>query len=136
MMPIQHPTLLTYASMIKKCGYDNHSTAEDVSMFFKLLQYGSFGNVDKVLFKYRVRLSSNSFRDPKKTFYLTLRSRIKAILELDYRPDMGGILISLIQLLLMAVLPSKVILSLYELLRFKRLPSLRAFGRKLALVWQ
>ena len=36
-MPIQHPLLMTYSKYMKQCSYENHSTAEDVSMFFQLL---------------------------------------------------------------------------------------------------
>jgi len=117
-MAIQHPTLLTYTKLMKKCRYANHSTAEDVSMFFKLLRFGNFINTGEVLFSYRVRPNSNSLKDPKKTFYLTLKSRIKAVISWGYEPSFLGIVVNLIQLILVSILPSSLILRLYEVIRF------------------
>ncbi len=121
MVSIQHPTLMTYAKIMKKYKYENHQTAEDVSMFFKLLQNGDFGNTEEVLFQYRIRKNSNSLKDPKKTFFLTLKSRIKAVRKWGYKPNLKGILVNLAQLFLITVLPKEAILNLYEFLRFRKL---------------
>lgn len=118
MMPIQHPTIMTYTKLMKKCRYANHSTSEDVSMFFKLLRYGNLINTKEVLFYYRVRPNSNSMKDPKKTFYLTLKSRIKAITRWSYKPNFLGLVVNLIQLILISILPSSLILKLYKTIRF------------------
>lgn len=118
MMAIQHPTLLTYTKIIKKCPYANHTTAEDVSMFFKVLQYGDFLNTKEVLFKYRIRKNSNSLKNPKKTFYLTLKSRIKAVIDWGYKPTIPAVLINIAQFILISLLPNNLIISLYEKLRF------------------
>lgn len=122
MMPIQHPTLMTYALNMKRLRYENHTTAEDVSLFFQLLQQGPIGNVPKVLFQYRIRLNSNSLKDPKKTFYLTLASRIKAIFMYGYKPSIKGIFMNLVQLAIILVLPKSAILRLYEAMRFRTHP--------------
>lgn len=118
MMAIQHPTLLTYTKTIKKCPYANHTTAEDVSMFFKLLQYGNFLNTKEVLFKYRIRKNSNSLKNPKKTFYLTLKSRVKAVIDWGYQPTIPAVLINIAQFILITLLPNNLIITLYEKLRF------------------
>lgn len=119
-MPIQHPLLMTYASIMKKCTYENHSTAEDVSMFFQLLTYGDFSNVPQVLLHYRIRPQSNSLKDPKKTFLLTLKSRIKGIREYGYKPSIYGILVNIAQACVVFLLPNAIILSLYQMWRFKK----------------
>ncbi len=124
-MAIQHPTLLTYTKIIKKCPYANHTTAEDVSMFFKLLQYGRFTNTKEVLFKYRIRKSSNSLKNPKKTFYLTLKSRIKAVIDWGYKPTLLAVLINIAQFILISLLPDNLIISLYEKIRFNNLKKLK-----------
>lgn len=118
MMAIQHPTLLTYTKIIKKCPYVNHTTAEDVSVFFKLLQYGIFLNTKEVLLKYRIRKNSNSLKNPKKTFYLTLKSRIKAVIDWGYKPTIPAVLINIAQFILISLLPNNLIISLYEKIRF------------------
>lgn len=120
MMAIQHPTLMTYRHIFKKCRYENHTTAEDVSMFFRLLQYGQFGNTPELLFQYRIRKNSNSLKDPKKTFHLTLRSRINAVIKWNYKPSPKGILINICQWIIISFLPNSAILYLYEFLRFNR----------------
>ena len=125
MMAIQHPTLLTYTKIIKKCPYANHTTAEDVSMFFKLLQYGNFLNTKEVLFKYRIRKNSNSLKNPKKTFNLTLKSRIKAVIDWNYKPTISAVLINITQSILISLLPDNLIISLYEKIRFNDLKKLK-----------
>lgn len=136
MMPIQHPTLMTYASVIRKIRYENHTTAEDVSLFFQLLQYGEFGNVPKALFQYRIRLNSNSLKDPKKTFYLTFASRIKAIMQYGYRPSIKGIAVNLAQLIVITTLPKWAILKLYETMRFKTHPIAAVYRRAWSIAQQ
>lgn len=121
MMAIQHPTLMTYTNVMKKCKYSNHTTAEDVSMFFKLLRYGDFLNTKETLFKYRIRENSNSLKNPKKTFNLTLRSRLKAVIDYGYRPTIIDVLTNLIQYVLTSVLPNKMIIRLYKYIRFKHI---------------
>jgi len=125
MMAIQHPTLLTYTKIIKNCSYANHTTAEDVSMFFKLLQYGNFLNTKEVLLKYRIRKNSNSLKNPKKTFYLTLKSRIKAVIDWSYKPTLLAVLINIAQFILITLLPDNLIISLYEKIRFNDFKKLK-----------
>lgn len=125
MMSIQHPTLLTYTKLIKKCGYANHTTAEDVSMFFKLMQFGEFLNTKEVLLKYRIRKNSNSLKNPKKTFYLTLKSRIKAVIDWGYKPTIPAVLINIAQFILISLLPDNLVISLYEKIRFNDLKKLK-----------
>lgn len=119
-MPIQHPLLMTYAHIMKQCAYENHSTAEDVSMFFQLLTYGDFSNVPHVLLQYRIRPQSNSLKDPKKTFMLTLKSRIKGVTEYGYKPSLYGIVVNLVQAAVVFLLPNALILNLYQVWRFKK----------------
>lgn len=131
MMPIQHPTLLTYGHIMKKYKYENHSTAEDVSMFFKLLQEGDFGNTSQILFQYRIRPNSNSMKNPKKTFFLTFKSRMKAIVRWGYKPTIYGLFANFIQFAAISLLPTQIILSVYELVRFKNLPIFKIQTNKL-----
>ncbi len=130
MVAIQHPTLVTYAHLIKKCRYANHKTAEDVSMFFKLLHFGKFANTRETLFLYRIRESSNSLKDPKKTFFLTFKSRINAILNLGYKPTLKDVFINIIQLIIVVILPANTILYLYKRLRFNPVPARSSFLKR------
>jgi glycosyltransferase involved in cell wall biosynthesis len=119
-MPIQHPILMAYAKYMKQSRYENKTTAEDVSMFFKLLRFGDFGNVPNVIFQYRIHTDSNSLKNLKKTFILTVRSRIKAVLKYGYKPSLHGLLITVIQFGVVLLLPRQVVLKLYEMWRLNK----------------
>lgn len=131
-MPIQHPLLMTYADVMKKCMYENHSTAEDVSMFFQLLTHGDFSNVPEVLLQYRIRPQSNSLKNPKKTFMLTLKSRIKGVRTYGYKPTLSGLAINIAQASVVFLLPNALILTLYKIWRFKKSASPQYILHKLA----
>lgn len=135
-MPIQHPLLMTYAHIMKKCSYGNHSTAEDVSMFFQLLMHGDFSNVPQVLLQYRIRPQSNSLKDPKKTFLLTLKSRFKGVRDYGYKPSVYGILVNLAQAAVVFLLPNALILNLYQFWRFKKNASPQYLVQKMAAHFQ
>lgn len=119
MVPIQHPIMMVRARAYKKCRYDeSYPTAEDVEMLMQLLQYGEFGNVSEVVYQYRKADTSNGYHNLKQTFYLTLLGRWQGIVKHGYRPSAKGIVLSLIQLLVVSMLPAKLIVRLYESRRF------------------
>jgi len=119
MVPIQHPIMMARASAYKKCRYDeSYKTAEDVEMFMQLLQYGEFGNVPEVVYQYRKADTSNGYHNLKQTFYLTILGRWQGIVKHGYRPSVKGVLLSLMQLLIVSLLPAKLIVRLYESKRF------------------
>lgn len=119
MVPMQHPVMMVRASAYKKCHYDEKmSTAEDVDLMMQLLRFGEFGNVDEVVYRYRKADTSNGYHNVKKTFYLTLLSRLRGILQYGYKPSVKGVMLSLAQLGLVSLLPSKWVVRLYESRRF------------------
>lgn len=126
-MSIQHATILTRTNFFKKTAYQNHSTAEDVSLLFKLIQTGKFANTKEFLYKYRVRKNSNSHKNPKKTYYLTLKSRVKAIIEWGYKPTAIGLIINAIQFVFISLLPDFLVLPLYKFIRFDYLTYKKKF---------
>lgn len=133
MMPIQHASILAYTKFFKQYLYQNHTTAEDVSIFFKLLTKGKFANTKETLYRYRLHHDSNSLKNPKKTFYLTLKSRIKAIVYWGYKPSVKGVIITILQCLVVSLLPNSFILYLYEAWRFKIPRVIKMLSRKLSL---
>jgi len=92
------------------------SSAEEVDLFFKLSNYGSFANLKDNLYYYRQIDSSLSRLNPKKTFWLTLQSRLKALKD-GYTISFKALLINLAQIFVILILPSKLIYSLWYLLR-------------------
>mgnify|MGYP001616656378 CR=1 FL=1 len=128
MMSVQHATILARTNFFKKVAYQNHSTAEDVSLLFKMIQTGKFANTKEFLYKYRVRKNSNSHKNPKKTFYLTLKSRIKAIIEWGYKPAPIGIITNILQFIFVSLMPETIILSIYKFMRFDYLKYKKQFN--------
>jgi glycosyltransferase involved in cell wall biosynthesis len=119
-MPMQHPTIMVRSEVYKKVAYENQSTAEDVSLFFRLLQHGSMANLDEVLFDYRIRRDSNSFKNVKKTFYITFKTRLRAVREWGYKPSIHSVLLNVAQFCLVSLVPSSVVMAIYESMRFSR----------------
>lgn len=119
-VPIQHPILMARANVYKKYRYDEKlTTAEDVDMLFYLLSKGDLSNVDSVVYKYRKTDTSNGYHNVKKTFHITFNSRFKAIKTYGYRPTFLSILSSLCQFAVVSILPSKLIVKLFEAFRFE-----------------
>lgn len=119
-VPIQHPILMAKAEVLKNYRYnENEKTAEDVDMLFCLLSKGDISNVNTIVYKYRKTDRSNGYHNVKKTFYITLRSRLVAIFKHGYRPTPKGILISLLQCIMVTLLPSKSVVTLFEAMRFE-----------------
>lgn len=119
MVPMQHPAMMVRGDIYRKCSYDeNLKTAEDVDMMMQLLQYGEFGNIDQKIFQYRKADTSNGYHNVKTTFWLTLLGRIRGICLYGYKPSIKGLAITIAQVLVVGVLPSKWIVRLYESRRF------------------
>jgi len=133
MVPIQHPIMMARGEAYKQCRYDEtFKTAEDVEMFMQLLKFGELGNVPKVVYQYRKADTSNGYHNLKQTFYLTLLGRYRGITKHGYTPSVKGLVLSLMQLLVVTLLPAKWIIRLYESRRFLWLVS-QQLGQKLAL---
>jgi glycosyltransferase involved in cell wall biosynthesis len=119
MVPIQHPMLFTKASTMKQYRYNvSAQTAEDVDMLFYLLSQGKISNVQSVIYKYRKSDMSNGYHNVKQTFLITLATRFSAILKYGYKPSINGLLLTFIQFLVVGVLPSKLIVRAFEVIRY------------------
>lgn len=120
-IPLQHPILMTRAKIFKEYRYrEDIRTAEDVDMLFYLLSKGNISNVEDVIYKYRKSHKSNGYHSIKKTFFITFNSRFSAIFKYGYRPSLYGIAISLAQYAVVSILPNKMVMKLFEQMRFKR----------------
>jgi glycosyltransferase involved in cell wall biosynthesis len=118
-MVIQPPTLIARGNIFRKLRYDNHIYKnDDISMHFKLIGYGGFGNVSSIIFKYRRVMSSVTHKSPKKSYFLALGVRLKAIFKYNFRPGLANLLFLIPETILVAILPDKEVLSVFEFLRF------------------
>lgn len=119
-IPLQQPSVMIAKKRLPKNFeyYRNGmNTAEEVELIFKLFLYGKVENLKDTILKYRLHGKNTSLIDVKKTFFLTLLSRLKAVLYYNYKPGFSGIAITLLELLVVSVLPSRAVLVIYKILR-------------------
>lgn len=130
MMVIQPPVLMARGDIFRTLRYSNHVFKnDDISMHFKLLQKGGFGNVNDIIFKYRKRADSLTHRDPKHVYFLALLVRLNAISKYQYAPNILNLLLMGLETLVVSVLPNHAIISLFELIRHTKAHHDRIVGR-------
>ncbi len=116
-IPVQYPAVMFNTALIPKglCWYKgiNSNIVDDVNLFFSLTQYGQITNLPDYILKYRIHGNNTTLIDPKKTFQLTFKQRIKAIKTYNYRPSLTGWLVNLTQLIVVSILPNKLITPLF-----------------------
>ncbi len=116
-VPVQQPTLMIAKTRLPKdfeYYHDGLNTAEEIELLFKLFQFGKVENLKEIVLLYRLHENNTSLKNIKSTFFFTLLSRIKAILQYGYRPSVTGLLVTFIQLIAVSVLPQKTVFWLYE----------------------
>jgi len=119
-MPVQQATTMINRGLLSRnfIWYeDGMNTAEEVELFFKLLQYGKFANLDSFVHEYRQHSDSLSRRNPKDTFRLTYIARKKGVRLHGYIPSAKASVISSMQKLIITILPKNLIYPIYYSLR-------------------
>lgn len=118
-VPIQQGYMMINRSLLPKnfTWYSaNKSSAEEVGLYFQLSQYGLMANLKDNLYFYRQINTSLSHQNPKNTFYLTLQSRLIAIKN-GFKPPFKAILINIAEIIVISLLPSSLIYSLWYFIR-------------------
>ena len=119
-VPLQQPTLMVNRNLIPSdfIWYDeNYSSAEELELIFKLFKFGKVMNLKDTVLKYRMHSGNTSLINPKKTFYLTLKTRVIAVLKYGYMPSFRGVLTTLLQAMVITMLPASFIYPIYAYLR-------------------
>ena len=93
------------------------TTAEEVELLFRFLQHGQLANIEETVLKYRIHGNNVSLKDPKRTFALTLKARLKAVFAYGYRPTFAGLLVTGAEAVAVGVLPGRWVYPLYAFLR-------------------
>lgn len=122
-VPLQQPTLMVNKNLLPKnfVWYDNDfSSAEELELIFKLFRLGEVRNLKDIVLKYRIHNHNTSFINPKKTFYLTVKTRIKGLTKYGYIPSLSGILTTCAQVLFISLIPNKFIYPIYTYIRGMR----------------
>jgi len=119
-VPLQQPALMVNRKLLPSdfVWYDeNYSSAEELELLFKLFKFGTVRNLDSYVLKYRIHPKNTSLSNPKKTFYLTLKTRIIGVLKYGYVPTISGMLTTLMQGVFITLIPSKMIYPTYAYIR-------------------
>lgn len=128
-MVVQPPALMARGNDFRRYRYQNHIFGnDDISMHFKLLQSGDFGNVGDFIFKYRKSSHSLTHDNPKKVYFLALKVRIYAILFWNYQPALLNSILTVFETLLVAILPNRFITPMFEMIRFKDVFAKKIYG--------
>ena len=119
-VPLQQPSLMISRKKLpSKFEYykDGLNTAEEVELLFKLFKYGKVENLDETLLKYRLHGANTSLANIKKTFFLTLISRLKAVVVYGYKPTPKSVVITFAQAVAVLIIPQRYLFSLYSFIR-------------------
>lgn len=114
-IPIQQPSMMVNLQKLPQNFQwysNNFSSAEEVDLMFKFLKFGQIANLPNFLLFYRHLNNSLSHKNPKLTFNLTLKSRIKAI-SFGFRPSARAIILNLVQIIAINLLPTSTVFDLW-----------------------
>jgi len=128
-VPLQQPTLMVNTNLLPAgfVWYDeNYSSAEELELLFKLFKFGKVRNLKDTVLKYRMHNHNTSLINPKKTFYLTLKTRLIAILKYGYIPTFKGVITTLLQTVFVGLMPNSWIYPVYAYVRGIRRFSLKS----------
>ena len=118
-VPLQQPSMMINLSKLPKnfTWYQpNQSSAEEINLMFRFMQYGQISNLADNLLFYRHLNNSLSHKNPKATFKLTLKSRFNA-LKLGFRPSFTAIILNLMQLIVVGLIPNYLIYEIWYRIR-------------------
>lgn len=133
-VPVQQPTLMIARTRLpRRFEYyrDGMNTAEEVELFFKFFQYGKLENLNETVLQYRIHDANTSLINAKTTFFLTLISRLKAVVAYNYRPTASGVLFTCIQSALVLALPQSALILLYKYVRKMQSSQTLSFSQRL-----
>jgi glycosyltransferase involved in cell wall biosynthesis len=119
-MPVQQGAMLVHRGRLPRdfAWYQpGATTAEEVELLFRFLEHGELANLEETVLKYRLHGNNVSLRQPKKTFILTLRARLKAVFAYGYRPTLTGLLVTYCQTVAVLLLPGRWVYPVFALVR-------------------
>lgn len=124
-IPMQQPSMMINLKKLPKnfTWYQpNQSSAEEINLMFRFMQYGHIANLNDNLLFYRHLEDSLSHKNPKNTFKLTLKSRLQAI-KLGFRPNLKAIILNLMQIGIVILIPNYLINEIWYHIRGIKKPS-------------
>jgi glycosyltransferase involved in cell wall biosynthesis len=119
--PFSHPCVMYRKEVIQDNVYNEKlSPTEDYDLYFRVGKKYKFANLEDILLKYRTSETQSSSAKANRQQYLTLYIRLKALVEYGYKASTKDILSSLLQLILIPILPNRFKVALFNFLRQRR----------------
>ena len=118
-VPIQQPSMMVNLKLLPKkfVWYSpNKTSAEEIDLMFRFMLYGQINNLPDYLLYYRHLNTSLSHQNPKKTFNLTIKSRLGAV-KMGFKPTLPAILLNICQIVVISILPNSVINQIWSFVR-------------------
>jgi glycosyltransferase involved in cell wall biosynthesis len=118
--PAQQPAMMIARHRLPKNFpfYDHGLTpVEDMELLFKLYKYGKVENLKDFVLMYRIHSSNSSLKNFKKSFILTLISRLHGVLYHGYKPTVTGVLVTCAQTVAVLLLPQNLTFTLYKAMK-------------------
>lgn len=117
-MGMQHPTIMFNRTLIPANfeWYRTVAYAEDLDMLFRLSGIGSFANIPKYLYRYRIHSANESLVKIRRTYRAAARVRLGAWKTRVYSPSLRGLLLFALSSSVL-FLPQTVSKQLYAWLR-------------------
>lgn len=121
--PFAHPVVMYRKdSVLSFGGYDeNKIPCEDIDLWFKLGSKHNFYSINKYLLKYRVLPNYSSKYNLKYIEKLGFQIKIEAIKKYGYKPNLYDVMYNISQYLTLWVMPTKLRINLYDLLRTSKI---------------
>lgn len=136
-MSIQQPASMINFALVPEDfpWYDNSvSPVEDLDNLFRLFNSGKFANVPENVLYYRVYSASSSLKNIKRTFWLTMKVRARAVLRYGYKPTLLAWLVMIPQMLAVSLLPAQYVFLVYAWLRGIKNQSITLYNHAYAVV--
>ena len=119
--PFPNPTIMCRRSVLEEFSYSpNLLTTHDFDLWLRVGTKYKFGNVNKIVCKYRFSDTGLMRSNIRQIEWETFKLRCKAV-GLGYRPGVEDIVFNLLQLLFYLFIPANVSLRLYDSLRHRNL---------------
>lgn len=117
--PFCHPAIMMRTDILKKSGGYNPELvyAEDYDMYFRIGMHSQFANLTETLIRYRMFEWNSTSKKLKQMESWTIRIREKAIKEYGYNMNFGDRLYNTLQRISMYIVPWKVKIWLFNLIR-------------------
>lgn len=118
--PAQQPAVMFAINRLpQNFPFYNHglSPVEDMELLFKLYQYGKVENLQDFVLMYRIHGNNSSLRNFKKSFLLTLVSRLHGVLYYGYKPTGAGVFATALQIFAVFLLPQRTTFFIYKALK-------------------